>query len=257
MELNINVNIEVGKNTFEKFQQLLTAMVAIGTGCKAGVGHEASETAPQNGTTTADSGEAEAGVGNSEGKAKTKTKTKTKAESKVEGKGKAEGKAEPETETKPEEVPDGKAENVANELPMDDGSRRTDVGNSENKATAETKGKVDPTVSPDAPYGTSIQGIPCKRDVSGGHDQLVEQIRQSMNDCMTRFIGDDYKNRSGSKEHKRYYMPLKSMFLRIANELGQCKPSQLDDDKLRTFILEVDLLQPNPETGEIEKSNLF
>ncbi len=141
-------------------------------------------------------------------------------------------------------------------LATDGASTGADGGQGAAAEKAQGK-KADPTVSAEAPYGTSIRGIACKRDVNGGHDELVVKMREAMSDCWTRFIGEDYKNRVTEPKYKRYYQPLKSHFMRLANTLGAKKPSELGDDNLRTFIMEVDLLSPNPETGEIEKKNFF
>ena len=148
-----------------------------------------------------------------------------------------EDKPKPEPETKPADNPDT-AQNVGNDMPMDDGSR---------------KEKEEKPEAQDGP---------------GSRDELISEMRKSMNECMERFIGPDYKNQTNSPRYKKYNGMLRTCFMRIASELAAggnyklkpnetMKPSMLNEQDLRQFIMEVDLLIPDPQSGEISKKNIF
>lgn len=152
--------------------------------------------------------------------------------------------AETEQETaKPEPVPEAKqtdipaenpetAKNVGNDMPMDDGSRKEE------------------------------------QDETQSRDELISGMRKAMNECMERFIGPDYKNQTNTATYKKYNGMLRTHFMRLASTLAAngdyhlkpnetMKPSMLNEKDLKSFIAEVDLLVPDPKTGEISKGNFF
>lgn len=146
-------------------------------------------------------------------------------------------------ETKPEPAPEAKqtdipaenpetAKNVANDMPMDDGSRKEE------------------------------------QDETQSRDELISGMRKAMNECMERFIGPDYKNQTNTATYKKYNGMLRTHFMRLASTLAAngdyhlkpnetMKPSMLNEKDLKSFIAEVDLLVPDPKTGEISKGNFF
>lgn len=167
----------------------------------------------------------------------TKTKTKTKAKVEPKPEPKPEPETKPELETKPADNPDT-AQNVGNDMPMDDGSRKEGEEKSEAQGSAVSR------------------------------DELISEMRRSMNECMERFIGPDYKNQTNSPKYKKYNGMLRTYFMRAAQSYvvggnykltpnEAMKPSMLNEQDLRLFINEVDLLIPDPETGEISKKNIF
>lgn len=152
--------------------------------------------------------------------------------------------AETEQETaKPEPVPEANqtdipaenpetAKNVGNDMPMDDGSRKEE------------------------------------QDETQSRDELISGMRKAMNECMERFIGPDYKNQTNTATYKKYNGMLRTHFMRLASTLAAngdyhlkpnetMKPSMLNEKDLKSFIAEVDLLVPDPKTGEISKGNFF
>lgn len=152
--------------------------------------------------------------------------------------------AETEQETaKPEPVPEAKqtdipsenpetAKNVGNDMPMDDGSRKEEQNETQSR------------------------------------DELISGMRKAMNECMERFIGPDYKNQTNTATYKKYNGMLRTHFMRLASTLAAngdyhlkpnetMKPSMLNEKDLKSFIAEVDLLVPDPKTGEISKGNFF
>ena len=146
-------------------------------------------------------------------------------------------------ETKPEPAPEAKqtdisaenpetAKNVGNDMPMDDGSRKEE------------------------------------QDETQSRDELISGMRKAMNECMERFIGPDYKNQTNTATYKKYNGMLRTHFMRLASTLAAngdyhlkpnetMKPSMLNEKDLKNFIAEVDLLVPDPKTGEISKGNFF
>lgn len=148
-------------------------------------------------------------------------------------------------ETKPEPVPAPEAKqtdipaenpetakNVGNDMPMDDGSRKEE------------------------------------QDETQSRDELISGMRKAMNECMERFIGPDYKNQTNTETYKKYNGMLRTHFMRLASTLAAngdyhlkpnetMKPSMLNEKDLKSFIAEVDLLVPDPKTGEISKGNFF
>lgn len=148
-----------------------------------------------------------------------------------------------ETKPEPEPAPEAKqtdipaenpetAKNVGNDMPMDDGSRKEE------------------------------------QDETQSRDELISGMRKAMNECMERFIGPDYKNQTNTATYKKYNGMLRTHFMRLASTLAAngdyhlkpnetMKPSMLNEKDLKSFIAEVDLLVPDPKTGEISKGNFF
>lgn len=173
-------------------------------------------------------------------KARTAPKTSRKATKTEVETATAETEQEP---AKPEPVPEAKqtdipaenpetAKNVANDMPMDDGSRKEE------------------------------------QDETQSRDELISGMRKAMNECMERFIGPDYKNQTNTATYKKYNGMLRTHFMRLASTLAAngdyhlkpnetMKPSMLNEKDLKSFIAEVDLLVPDPKTGEISKRNFF
>ena len=164
--------------------------------------------------------------------------TKTEAEPAT-----AETTQEEETKPEPEPAPEAKqtdipaenpetAKNVANDMPMDDSSRKEE------------------------------------QDETQSRDELISGMRKAMNECMERFIGPDYQNQTNTATYKKYNGMLRTHFMRLASTLAAngdyhlkpnetMKPSMLNEKDLKSFIAEVDLLVPDPKTGEISKGNFF
>ena len=144
-------------------------------------------------------------------------------------------KPEPEPEAKQTDIPAENpetAKNVGNDMPMDDGSRKEE------------------------------------QDETQSRDELISGMRKAMNECMERFIGPDYKNQTNTATYKKYNGMLRTHFMRLASTLAAngdyhlkpnetMKPSMLNEKDLKSFIAEVDLLVPDPKTGEISKGNFF
>lgn len=142
---------------------------------------------------------------------------------------------EPAPEAKQTDIPAENpetAKNVANDMPMDDGSRKEE------------------------------------QDETQSRDELISGMRKAMNECMERFIGPDYKNQTNTATYKKYNGMLRTHFMRLASTLAAngdyhlkpnetMKPSMLNEKDLKSFIAEVDLLVPDPKTGEISKRNFF
>lgn len=142
---------------------------------------------------------------------------------------------EPAPEAKQTDIPAENpetAKNVGNDMPMDDGSRKEE------------------------------------QDETQSRDELISGMRKAMNECMERFIGPDYKNQTNTATYKKYNGMLRTHFMRLASTLAAngdyhlkpnetMKPSMLNEKDLKSFIAEVDLLVPDPKTGEISKGNFF
>lgn len=161
--------------------------------------------------------------------------TKTEAEAATAEAEQEPAKPEPAPETKQTDIPAENpetAKNVGNDMPMDDGSRKEE------------------------------------QDETQSRDELISGMRKAMNDCMSRFIGPDYKNQTNTAAYKKYNGMLRTHFMRLASTLAAngdyhlkpnetMKPSMLNEKDLKSFIAEVDLLVPDPKTGEITKGNFF
>ena len=169
-------------------------------------------------------------------------------------------------------------------MPMDDGSRKAGgepeaepQDTVEKQKEKQREGETAETaVSPAAGAEAGAQGAGADRSLAPdgtstgaeSRDELIARMRKAMNDCMERFIGPDYKNQTGTAKYRKYNGALKNYFLRAADSYAAhgdyklnphegMKPSKLNDEDLRAFISEIDLLCPDPETGEITKSNFF
>ena len=165
----------------------------------------------------------------------TKKTTKTETEPATAETTQEEAKPEPVPEAKQTDIPAENpetAKNVGNDMPMDDGSRKEE------------------------------------QDETQSRDELISGMRKAMNECMERFIGPDYKNQTNTATYKKYNGMLRTHFMRLASTLAAngdyhlkpnetMKPSMLNEKDLKSFIAEVDLLVPDPKTGEISKGNFF
>ena len=173
----------------------------------------------------------------------TRKTSKTEAESATAEPAQEPVKAESAPEAKQTDIPAENpetAKNVGNDMPMDDGSRKEEIKEGKEEEQNETQSR----------------------------DELISAMRKAMNDCMSRFIGPDYKNQTNTATYKKYNGMLRTHFMRLASTLAAngdyhlkpnetMKPSMLNEKDLKSFIAEVDLLVPDPKTGEITKRNFF
>lgn len=264
MELNVNVKIDVGDKTIGLVGTLISAARTL-----AGAEVKDAEAVEVKPVEVA-------------AKAAETVETAEEKPAKARAKGKTEAKGKAKT-TAQEENPDT-AQNVANEMPMDDGSRKAGMepetepqGAVEKQKEKQREGETVETAAPPAAgaeagaKGAGVDRSLAPDGTSTGaesRDELIARMRKAMNDCMERFIGPDYKNQTGTAKYRKYNGALKNYFLRAADSYAAhgdyklnphegMKPSKLNDEDLRAFISEIDLLCPDPETGEITKSNFF
>lgn len=246
MELNINFKIDVTERTsacVASLTQLLQRMTDVSAQTiQAPATVRATEEAREEPRQQAQGQQAQEQQAQEQKPAKSRTapKTSRKATKTETEPATAETEQEP---AKPEPVPEAKqtdipaenpetAKNVGNDMPMDDGSRKEE------------------------------------QDETQSRDELISGMRKAMNECMERFIGHDYKNQTNTATYKKYNGMLRTHFMRLASTLAAngdyhlkpnetMKPSMLNEKDLKSFIAEVDLLVPDPKTGEISKGNFF
>ena len=246
MELNINFKIDVTERTSEcvaTLTQLLQRMTDVSAQTiQAAATVRTAEEAREEPRQQAQEQQAQEQQAQEQKPARartppkaTKKTTKTETEPATAETTQEEAKPEPVPEAKQTDIPAENpetAKNVGNDMPMDDGSRKEE------------------------------------QDETQSRDELISGMRKAMNECMERFIGPDYKNQTNTATYKKYNGMLRTHFMRLASTLAAngdyhlkpnetMKPSMLNEKDLKSFIAEVDLLVPDPKTGEITKGNFF